>query len=120
VIVDWFDASRGDPIADVARTCLTLLGEGASTPPHLPGSDRRTLALLTEAYLSGLRAPLEIGQDLLARWQAIEAVARMAEGVPRGSLFQVWRRFEGADSLADVVSAAPDAEQQPVVQAAAN
>jgi aminoglycoside phosphotransferase (APT) family kinase protein len=97
VIVDWFDASRGDPVADVARTSLTMLGEGASTPRHLPGSDPRTLMTLTEAYLSELRAALEIDQQALARWQAIEAVARMAEGVPRGSLFEVWRRFEPGD-----------------------
>lgn len=93
VIVDWFDASRGDPVADVARTSVTLLGDGSNTPRHLPGSDPRTLAVLTEAYLSRLRALLDIGDDLLARWQAVEAVARMAEGVPRGPLFEVWTRF---------------------------
>jgi aminoglycoside phosphotransferase (APT) family kinase protein len=96
-LVDWFDASRGDPVGDVARTCLTLLGDGASAPRHLPGSDRRTLAVLTGAYLARLRGSLEIGHDLLARWQAIEAVARMAEGVPRSALLEVWRQFERAD-----------------------
>jgi aminoglycoside phosphotransferase (APT) family kinase protein len=107
VIVDWFDASRGDPIADVARTSVTLLGDGARGPRHLPGSDGLTLASLTQAYLSRLRAPLAIGDDVLARWQAIQAVARMAEGVPRDTLFEVWRQFE-------------DAEQYPAVQAVAN
>jgi aminoglycoside phosphotransferase (APT) family kinase protein len=120
VIVDWFDASRGDPVADVARTSLTLLGDGASAPRHLPGSDPRTLAVLTEAYLSRLRAALEIGHDLLARWEAIQAAARMAEGVPRGALFEVWRRFAETNGSAHRVPAALDAEQQPVVQAAAN
>jgi aminoglycoside phosphotransferase (APT) family kinase protein len=100
VIVDWFDASRGDPIADVARTFLTLLGDGEGAPRHLPGSDRRTLAALTDAYLSRLRASLEIRQDVLARWEAIQAVARMAEGVPRDALFEVWRRFERANGSA--------------------
>jgi aminoglycoside phosphotransferase (APT) family kinase protein len=104
VIVDWFDASRGDPIADVARTCLTLLGDGGRAPRHLPGSDPRTLEVLTEAYLSGLRSSIEIDADLLARWEAIEAVARMAEGVPRGALSEVWMRFD----------------QGPAVHAAAN
>jgi aminoglycoside phosphotransferase (APT) family kinase protein len=120
VIVDWFDASRGDPIADVARTSLTLLGDGGKAPRHLPGSDRRTLAVLTEAYLSRLRAPLEIGPDLLARWQAIQAVARMAEGVPRDALLDVWRRFEPTDGSTHAVHAAPEADQRPAVQAAAN
>jgi aminoglycoside phosphotransferase (APT) family kinase protein len=114
VIVDWFDASRGDPIADVARTSLTLLGDGGKAPRHLPGSDRRTLAALTEAYLSRLRGSLQIGDGLLARWQAIQAVARMAEGVPRGALFEVWRQFERTDGSTHARAG------HPVVHAAEN
>jgi aminoglycoside phosphotransferase (APT) family kinase protein len=120
MIVDWFDASRGDPVADVARTVLTLLGDGTKPPRHLPGSDRRTLAVLTEAYLSRLGAPLEIAPDLLARWQAVQAVACMAEGVPCGALFEVWRQFERADESEHAVRPALDHEQLPAVQAAAN
>jgi aminoglycoside phosphotransferase (APT) family kinase protein len=116
MLVDWFDASRGDSIADVARTSLTLLGDGAAAPRHLPGSDGRTLAVLTGAYLSRLRAPLAIGHDLLARWQAIEAVARIAEGVPRATLLDVWRRFEQTDGSA--LDAAPDGDERPAVQPA--
>ena len=92
VIVDWFDASRGDRVADVARSLLTQLGEGATTPRHLPGSDARTLAVLTRAYLSRLRESLDISPGLLSRWQAISAAARLAEGVSREPLLQVWRR----------------------------
>jgi aminoglycoside phosphotransferase (APT) family kinase protein len=120
VIVDWFDASRGEPIADVARTSLTLLGDGGKAPRHLPGSDRRTLASLTEAYLSRLRVPLEIGNELFARWQAIQAVARMAEGVPRDALLDVWRRFERRDDSAHAVRPGSGAEPRPAVQAAVN
>ena len=47
VIVDWFDASRGDPVADVARSSLMLLGDGANPPRHLPGADPATLGALT-------------------------------------------------------------------------
>jgi aminoglycoside phosphotransferase (APT) family kinase protein len=98
VIVDWFDASRGDPIADVARSSLTLLSDGASPPAHLPGSDRATLGVLTSAYLERLREHLEIDDDLLARWQAVSAVGRIAEGVARGPLLEVWTRFDVAGS----------------------
>jgi aminoglycoside phosphotransferase (APT) family kinase protein len=97
VIVDWFDASRGDPIADVARSSLLLLCDGADPPRHLPGSDGATLGVLTEAYLARLREHLEIDDDLLARWEAVNAVARMAEGVPRGTLSEVWARFASAE-----------------------
>jgi aminoglycoside phosphotransferase (APT) family kinase protein len=94
MIVDWFDASRGDPIADIARTFVTLLGDGTTSPGHLPGSDARTLTALTEGYLDRLRTTLDIGDELLARWQAIQAAARMAEGVPRAVLFEVWTRYD--------------------------
>jgi hypothetical protein len=93
VIVDWFDASRGDRVADVARSLLTLLAHGGTTPSHLPGSDPRTLAVLTQAYLSRLQESLDIPPGLLSRWQAINAVARLAEGVSREPLLEVWRRF---------------------------
>jgi aminoglycoside phosphotransferase (APT) family kinase protein len=94
MIVDWFDASRGDRVAEVARSSLMLIGDGANAPSHLPGSDRGTLAVLTGAYLSRLRERLEISDELLARWQAINAAARLAEGVAREPLLDVWRRFD--------------------------
>jgi aminoglycoside phosphotransferase (APT) family kinase protein len=106
VLVDWFDASRGDRVADIARSSLTLLGDGAATPSHLPGSDRRTLAELTQAYLSRLQESLDISPGLLSLWQAINAVARMAEGVSREPLLEVWRRFEWTRTAGGEIQAA--------------
>jgi aminoglycoside phosphotransferase (APT) family kinase protein len=96
MIVDWFDASRGDPIADVARSSLVLLSDGVHPPRHLPGADRETLSALTDAYLERLRESLEFDHETLLRWQAVNAVARMAEGVPRGTLESVWTAFVAA------------------------
>jgi aminoglycoside phosphotransferase (APT) family kinase protein len=96
ILVDWFDASRGDPIADVARSSLTMLSDGADPPSHLPGAERATLDALTAAYLARLDEHLEIDREVLARWQAVSAVARMAEGVQNGPLLEVWRRFDQA------------------------
>ena len=93
MIVDWFDASRGDPIADVARSSLTLLGDGVEPPQHLAGADPAALATLTAAYLERLDDHLDVDRDLLARWQAVSAVGRIAEGVPRGPLLEVWARY---------------------------
>jgi aminoglycoside phosphotransferase (APT) family kinase protein len=106
VVVDWFDASRGVRIADVARSSLTLLSDGANGPSHLPGSDPGTLGVLTQAYLARLREWLEIPDELLARWQAINAVARIAERVPSGPLLETWRRFDSNESLAPAAQAA--------------
>jgi aminoglycoside phosphotransferase (APT) family kinase protein len=98
MIVDWFDASRGARAADVARSSLTLLGDGAAGPSHLPGADRGTLGVLTEAYLGRLRERLDLSPSLLTRWQAINAAARLAEGVSRRALLDVWRRFDRQQS----------------------
>jgi len=59
---------------------VTLLNDGANPPEHLPGADPATLAVLTGAYLTRLREHIEIDDDLLARWQAVSAVGRIAEG----------------------------------------
>jgi aminoglycoside phosphotransferase (APT) family kinase protein len=106
VLVDWFDASRGDRAADVARSLLTLLGHGAATPSHLPGSDRRTLAVLTQAYLSRLQESLDISAGLLSRWEAINAAARLAEGLSPEPLLEVWRRFEWTEGIRPEAQAA--------------
>lgn len=92
VIVDWYDASRGDAVADVARTCMTLLGDGGVGPRHLPGSDGSMLESLTGAYLERLWDPLALDDERLQRWQGINAVARMAEGLASRALFEVWER----------------------------
>jgi Ser/Thr protein kinase RdoA (MazF antagonist) len=106
MIVDWFDASRGDPLADIARTAMTLLADGPTPPRHLPGSDAGTLASLTDAYLSRVRTRLHFNDAQLGQWQAIQAVARIAEGVPRKPLLDVWKRFERTDASAPVQAAA--------------
>ena len=106
VLVDWFDACRGDRVADVARSSLTLLGHGSTTPSHLPGSDPRTLAVLTQAYLSRLQESLDITPSLLSRWQAVNAAARLAEGMSREPLLEVWRRFGWAEGLPEEAQAA--------------
>ena len=106
VLVDWFDACRGDRVADVARSSLTLLSHGATTPSHLPGSDPHTLAVLTQAYLSRLQASLDIPPSLLSRWQAVNAAARLAEGMSREPLLEVWRRFGWAEGFPEEAQAA--------------
>ena len=106
VLVDWFDACRGDRVADVARSSLTLLSHGATTPSHLPGSDPHTLAVLTQAYLSRLQESLDIPPSLLSRWQAVNAAARLAEGMSRKPLLEVWRRFGWAEGFPEEAQAA--------------
>jgi Ser/Thr protein kinase RdoA (MazF antagonist) len=97
MVIDWFDAARGDAIADVARSSLMLLGNETEPPAHLPGAELATLATLISAYRGRLgERGLALDVAELALWQALNAVARLAEGVPPGPLVEVWASFERA------------------------
>ena len=93
VLIDWFDVSRGNPVADVARTALLVSSHanGVSGPAHLPGATTALLDSTTRVYLEaiGERVPL----DDLERWMAVEAVARIAEGVEPAGLVAIWDRW---------------------------
>lgn len=97
VVVDWFDAARGDPHGDVARSRLLLAdaslavtsrGRDAALPPDV-------VSALTDGYVDRSREQFDLhpDSDVEARWQAVMAVARIAEGVPTGPLLDVWRRW---------------------------
>jgi hypothetical protein len=83
VVIDWTNATRGDPDADVARTNLMLrVGE----PP--PGSPVivRVLAriggrILLWRYLSAYRRQRPVDDQVLSRWAIPIAAARIAEGI---------------------------------------
>jgi hypothetical protein len=62
--------------------------------------------VLTEAYLARLQDSLEMSPSLLSRWQAVNAVARLAEGMPREPLLEVWRRFGWVDGFREEPQAA--------------
>ena len=83
VLIDWTNAMRGDPTADVARTRLMLsLGE---LPP---GTSLllRAMALvggriLVSLYLRSYRRQRPLDMALVARWEIAQAAARLAEGI---------------------------------------
>jgi thiamine kinase len=84
VVIDWGDASRGDPVADLARTyLLQKLGE----PP--PGATLllRVLAplgrdILAARYLSTYRSRRPVDQRRFDEWQIVRAAARLFDPVP--------------------------------------
>jgi aminoglycoside phosphotransferase (APT) family kinase protein len=92
MVIDWFDASRGDPLADIART-LVLLGDGQSMrtlPRHLPGATVELVRAFLGAYREHMSARRPLDDDMIARWQAIEVAARLSEGVAREGLLDAW------------------------------
>lgn len=90
-IIDWLDASRGNPMADVARTAILFLGQMENPAPGSAPLDamKRYYRLYLDAYLQrdqGRRAELR-------RWLPIVAAARLSEGIEeqREWLLQVAR-----------------------------
>lgn len=102
VVIDWPNASRGDPTADVARTLLLVrvgkLPPGASPFLRLLAAAGRRL--LTSGYLQGYRRLRSLDGDALRRWGTVNAALRLAEDIPgeRESLLRSLRRDMGADA----------------------
>ncbi len=81
VIVDWFDACRGQIVAEVARTSVMLTSRefvpgGASMPDDFVA----TITVMHDAYRFTLDASIELDTDELDRWCLVHTVARLAEG----------------------------------------
>jgi aminoglycoside phosphotransferase (APT) family kinase protein len=84
MVIDWGDASRGDPLGDVVRSAVLMqVGE----PP--PGAPRllRLLArgggsLLSARYVAHYRRQRDVDMTDFARWRAVRVAARLAEPVP--------------------------------------
>lgn len=82
VVIDWPDAAAGDPMADVARTSLLLMGRGNLPSGRAPGVVLAARRAFQRAYLARyLRASGQDGASL-ASWSAAAAAARLAENIP--------------------------------------
>jgi len=81
VVIDWCDATRGNPVADVARTVLLLRGAARyarrSPRPILEFISRVCL----QAYLRRYRALRPLPAAELSAWLPVLAAARLHENV---------------------------------------
>jgi Ser/Thr protein kinase RdoA (MazF antagonist) len=79
VVIDWTNATRGDPAGDVARTLLLLrLGKpppGTSAVLRLMALVGRTL--LTSTYLRSYQRVRPVDMGLVERWEVAHAAARL-------------------------------------------
>jgi uncharacterized protein (TIGR02172 family) len=82
IIIDWSDATAGNPLADVARTAL-ILRMGAPPPggmsPLLLG---RVRAVAQVTYLRRYRKRAPALRAELAAWRLPIAAARLSAGIP--------------------------------------
>jgi uncharacterized protein (TIGR02172 family) len=80
IIIDWICAARGNPLADVARSSVLVLGALASTlaPRGQQATVRRLHTMYWKRYFQ--RRPED--QEQCRAWQPIVAAARLSENVP--------------------------------------
>jgi aminoglycoside phosphotransferase (APT) family kinase protein len=84
-VIDWHNATVGDPVADVARTWVLL-----KFSPLPPGASRVERAqaelgrgLLRRGYLRAYARAAALDRALLERWIRVRAIERLAEEIPR-------------------------------------
>ncbi|MCB9111121.1 MAG: aminoglycoside phosphotransferase family protein [Anaerolineales bacterium] len=79
-IIDWIDSSSGNPLADVARTSIILLGAANSQIPNL--MMKIFVRVFHSAYLRAYFRLKPGGYDEYRRWLPIVAGARLSENIP--------------------------------------
>ena len=67
VLIDWLDASRGDPAADVCRSYVLL---------------RPVVPEMASAYVDAYSQISWTSRDAILKWLPFVAAARLSEGVP--------------------------------------
>ena len=84
VVVDWTNATRGDAMADVARTRLRL--RRGTLPPGAPFIVRRFhrfgRGAMHHGYLRSYRRTRTIDDELVDRWEPVQAADRLVRGIP--------------------------------------
>lgn len=80
-VIDWIDASRGNPVADVARTSIILFGAVSSSQiPNL--LSKIFVKIFHSAYLREYFRLRPDGWVEYRHWLPIVAGARLSEGIP--------------------------------------
>jgi uncharacterized protein (TIGR02172 family) len=85
VIIDWIDASRGNPAADLARSSILFMGHIAITP--CSSAVHRAMELFHSTYLDIWVQEMDVDRREYEMWLPIMAAARLDEGIPE---FRDW------------------------------
>jgi hypothetical protein len=69
IVIDWFDAAIGHPVADVVRSSILMRPPIAGAEhPHLPGGSPDALKRIHRSYAARFEALLRTVVDELASW----------------------------------------------------
>ena len=95
-IIDWTNVTRGDPMADYARTLLMM--RTGSVPPGSPLVIRigahGLRGLMEGSYAGAYRRARPVDAELAQRWETVVAANRLADDIPeeRGTLLKLLAR----------------------------
>jgi thiamine kinase len=81
VIIDWLDATSGQPLADVARILLLIRFAGLPDSPELRPLTTSLRDQFAAAYLAGYRGIQPAPEETLNQWLVVAAAARLADGI---------------------------------------
>lgn len=79
VIIDWIDASLGNPLADVARTTIVLLGHAESGDVN--ENLKNAVKMFHRSYLEHYMAAVPDRWQEYEQWLVVAAAARLSEGI---------------------------------------
>lgn len=110
IIIDWFDAASGSPVADFVRSSLLIRPPvGSPELVHLPESSPDVLNRLHHDYVERMLADLNLTPSVVRSWEAVLAASRLSESaeVDDSYLLALWRGRRGpaASPLVDAASA---------------
>jgi hypothetical protein len=98
VIIDWIDASIGNPLADVARSSIIALG-AAGSPKVVNPLLRLLLYLFHHVYIHQYFSLRPGGKQEYKRWLPLVAAARLSENIHEQEKWLLKRALRGLTSL---------------------
>jgi hypothetical protein len=93
-VIDWVDATVGNPVGDVARSDLLLRLSGV-TGTDLPLEERRRLDRFRRSYVEAYCRRARCSPESIAAWLPVVAAARLCEEVSGESAWLLRTVAEG-------------------------
>ncbi len=101
IVIDWFDAAIGHPIADIVRSSILMRAGSGYSPDHLPGATPELLDRLHASYVGHFAEDLAEAALDLPTWQGAVAAGRLAEGaeVDERWLIKLWHARDAEQAI---------------------